>query len=208
MIPDLHDVIDACYPPSEQALFIVFMHRNHTLSLASNVSGSTSGLIQKFSTPSLATDQNIVKVVCGQQFLLIQTSDSEIWISQRANSKVFSDSLFDNVEGEWKRVSLTTKLDVIEIGAGIGHCAMLTDSGDVYSFGKNKYGCLGVSDHVIDSHCAPTKVVVHSNPTLKWKHIFVKTYHMFLQCSEGNIYACGYQKVCFKFFNNKYRVED
>jgi alpha-tubulin suppressor-like RCC1 family protein len=146
----------------------------------------------------LEPERFIKKTSCGQHFIAVLTSANEVWIAQKM-TKVFVDAVFDNIheiyeQDLWKRVRFPKDLNVVDIGCGIGHCAVLTDTGEVFSWGRNRYGCLGQKNQAVDTHCLPAVVTVPTNNNIKWKKIYVKTYHMFLQTTKGHIYAVGYQK--------------
>ncbi|KAF6200669.1 hypothetical protein GE061_005112 [Apolygus lucorum] len=87
------------------------------------------------------------------------------------------------------RVQLPTDSPVVQVACGLHHTVVLTQSGDVYTFGSNSYGQLGVGDVMIRG--GPVQVKLPCIAT----HVAAGSNHTVILTSNGNVYTFGsYQK--------------
>lgn len=84
-----------------------------------------------------------------------------------------------------QRVLLPTPSAVIQIACGLHHTVVLTQSGEVFTFGSNQYGQLGTGDLV--AHVGPVQVKLNSFII----QVAAGSNHTVLLSSRGVIYTFG-----------------
>jgi alpha-tubulin suppressor-like RCC1 family protein len=70
------------------------------------------------------------------------------------------------------------------------HSALITTSGDLYTFGSGSYGKLGQGNS--SDHWEPTLVEFFSQQKLKIKDVVCGKYQTLILDQEGGLWACGY----------------
>lgn len=85
-----------------------------------------------------------------------------------------------------ERVSLPTPSPVIQIACGLHHTAVLTQSGEVFTFGSNQYGQLGTGDLL--PYFGPVQVKLNSFIV----QVAAGSNHTVLLSSRGVIYTFGH----------------
>lgn len=83
------------------------------------------------------------------------------------------------------RLYLPTESPVIQIACGLHHSAVLTQSGDVFTFGDNLYGQLGVGDPVARSIPGMVRLPFHA------VHIACGSYHTVVLTVRGEVITFG-----------------
>ncbi|CAL1686165.1 unnamed protein product [Lasius platythorax] len=87
------------------------------------------------------------------------------------------------------RVPIPSESPVIQVSCGLHHTVLLLQNGEVYTFGSNIYGQLGVGDLV--AHAGPVQVKL---PTIATQ-IAAGSNHTVILTSKGEVYTFGaYQK--------------
>lgn len=87
------------------------------------------------------------------------------------------------------RVPIPSESPVVQISCGLHHTVLLLQNGEVYTFGSNVYGQLGVGDLV--AHAGPVQVKL---PTIATQ-IAAGSNHTVILTSKGEVYTFGaYQK--------------
>ncbi|KAH0954749.1 hypothetical protein HN011_008203, partial [Eciton burchellii] len=87
------------------------------------------------------------------------------------------------------RVPIPSESPVVQVSCGLHHTVLLLQNGEVYTFGSNIYGQLGVGDLVI--HAGPVQVKL---PTIAIQ-IAAGSNHTVILTSKGEVYTFGaYQK--------------
>lgn len=84
-----------------------------------------------------------------------------------------------------QRVSLPTSSPVIQIVCGLHHTCVLTQSGEVFTFGSNQYGQLGTGD--LFPYVGPVQVKLNSFIV----QVAAGSNHTVLLSSRGVIYTFG-----------------
>lgn len=84
-----------------------------------------------------------------------------------------------------QKVSLPTSNPVVQIACGLHHTVVLTQSGDVFTFGSNQYGQLGTGDLL--AYAGPVKVQLSSTVV----QVAAGSNHTVLLSSRGVIYTFG-----------------
>lgn len=85
---------------------------------------------------------------------------------------------------------LTPEVRVLSVCVGYGHMLALTRGGDVYSWGRNIYGQLGLGDH---KDKASPQLVTHlkEEPV---KAVVCGQYHSLALTAKGDVYGWGYNR--------------
>lgn len=87
------------------------------------------------------------------------------------------------------RVYLPTESPVVQVCCGLHHTIALLQNGDVYTFGSNIYGQLGVGNLI--AHSGPMKVKIPGTAI----QIAAGSNHSVVLTSKGEVYTFGaYQK--------------
>ena len=80
---------------------------------------------------------------------------------------------------------LNTSSKIIQVACGLHHSVLLTDSGDVYTFGSNQQGQLGLGDFAHREK--PIKVAVHSHIV----QVAAGSNHTVLLSNTGQVFTFG-----------------
>ncbi len=83
------------------------------------------------------------------------------------------------------------KLFINDICCGTYHSLALTSSGDIYSWGANKYGQIGIGS---DRDCQPKPKKMKYSTNEKFKAISYGCYHSMALTEDGRVFACGYNE--------------
>lgn len=84
-----------------------------------------------------------------------------------------------------QRVTLPTSSPIIQIACGLHHTVVLTQSGEVFTFGSNQYGQLCTGDLL--PYIGPVQVKLNSCIV----QVAAGSNHTVLLSSRGVIYTCG-----------------
>lgn len=115
---------------------------------------------------------DIIQVGVGNFYLAYLTMMGELFIKENSSSRC-------------RRISVDDKF-IIQVAAGPNHTAILTDEGEVYVFGGNKYGELGMGDNIYRDTF--TKIPGYNNVV----QISCGSNQTALVTSWGELYVCGY----------------
>ena len=88
---------------------------------------------------------------------------------------------------------------VVDIASGDNHILILTEDGEIFSFGVNENGQLGrlSGDHnkfdlsTKELFLKPSRVIVGDDPSIKCTKIWAGAQSSFCQTTEGDLYAWG-----------------
>ncbi len=94
------------------------------------------------------------------------------------------------VSPPWRKVPCET-LFITDICCGTYHSLALTSSGDIYSWGANKYGQIGIGS---DRDCQPKPKKMKYSTNEKFKAISYGCYHSMALTEDGRVFACGYNE--------------
>jgi len=81
------------------------------------------------------------------------------------------------------------KIKIVKITGGITHTAILAKNGDVYIWGKNNYGQLGLGKKLEEEVAEPTKLGIDDVVDIS-----CSAYHTAIVTKSGEVYAFGYTK--------------
>lgn len=84
---------------------------------------------------------------------------------------------------------LSTTVAIVQIAAGLHHSVLLTDEGNVYTFGSNQFGQLGLGD--FNNRFSPTKVKTDMVTRGSITQIAAGSNHTILLSSLGEVLTFG-----------------
>lgn len=87
------------------------------------------------------------------------------------------------------RVPIPSDSPVIQVACGLHHTVALLQNGEVFSFGSNIYGQLGVGDLI--AHAGPVQVKIPTAAT----QIAAGSNHTVVLTVKGEVYSCGAYQV-------------
>ena len=126
---------------------------------------------------------DVVDIKCGQEHTLVLTSTLDIYTCGRNN---YGQLGRETLESKFSLTLLKLNLpEIIRIECGIYHSLCIDINNDLFVFGYNGYGQLGLGDY--DNRYTPVKHPSLSNIidiSSKGRHVFTKT-------SNNEIYAFG-----------------
>ena len=129
-------------------------------------------------------NQLIVDVCCGLHYTVLLTDKQQVYIFgtfDSVNNRILSPTLireFEEIKG------------ITSISCGNYHALALTQQGEVYAWGRNYSGQLGLKHNF--SAIKPELVEMPNNVSVK--QISCGIYHSLLLTTEGNIYSFGYNR--------------
>lgn len=75
---------------------------------------------------------------------------------------------------------------------GIRHSGVITEDGELYMFGKNLYGNLGIGNNFDYSHVNPQLVSYFVDKEIKIKKVCCSEYNTVALSEDGDVYTWGY----------------
>lgn len=139
----------------------LFVTESGTLYSAGNNEHGAVGPVHPSSrgdTPMLVTGiaGKVVSVACGTDFNLVLSDDGAVWSfgwseagclghneDGQYNQSASSVKMTFTAEKKPKKIAAVASKKIVQISAGIRHCACLASDGTVYTWGNGDYGRLG-----------------------------------------------------------------
>jgi alpha-tubulin suppressor-like RCC1 family protein len=135
---------------------------------------------------------NVTNMACGLYHNLLLTAQGTVW--------AFGDNTFGSVgTGDNKyvhyfpqKVGALQSKQVIGVAAGAYHSLAVTDQGEVYAWGDNSEGQLGISNHTAQEIWRPAKVSMdHIGPNTTIVQVAAGHSHSLALTSDGIVLAWG-----------------
>jgi alpha-tubulin suppressor-like RCC1 family protein len=128
----------------------------------------------------------------GLLHTIARTIDGKVYVWGRNSEGLIGNGL-ENVDFlcEPKLNEHLEEFNIIDICCGTYHSLALTSSGDIYAWGANKYGQIGIGS---DRDCEPTPKKMKYSKNEKFKAISCGCYHSMALTKEGQVFACGYNE--------------
>lgn len=143
---------------------------------------------------NLPENVKIVQVSCGEQFTLALSENGDIYSwGDGANGQLGLGYVVEQLEP--KKISNFSSEDVVftKISAGKEHALALSDSGDIYVWGGNMFGQLGLN------HYKPYNRPQKLPSELKFVDIDAGSYHSLAVTGMDLIFLIIYNNIEFKF---------
>jgi E3 ubiquitin-protein ligase HERC4 len=134
------------------------------------------------------SDEKIVHVACGESSSFAVTNAGNVygWGSNTCGQLGIPDS---DSEANWfspKKIVLPEGIKISEIGSGYNHVIARTPEGEVYGWGNNYLGELGLGRE--KKRVPPTKIPLPE----ECSQIFCGGQNSFMLTKNGNLYGCGW----------------
>ncbi len=146
------------------------------------------------STPAVVME-GVTKVACGTMYhALALTEDGDVYSWGKATVGSVGVVEVDNTEDIIQTTPVKVMSDVQDIAAGSAHSVALTNDGDVYTWGVNNFGQLGIAKGDFQYTVAEEDVYCQSTPKKVMENIdaicaggFVTIVHT----TDGRLMGCG-----------------
>mmetsp|Transcript_40304 Transcript_40304/g.104469 ORF Transcript_40304/g.104469 Transcript_40304/m.104469 type:complete len:987 (-) Transcript_40304:323-3283(-) len=134
----------------------------------------------------------IIKIACGEQSSAA-VSDEGVLFTWGRNDDGLLGHTFESmgiVKPTVVDALVSSNLAVVDVKVGWRHMLALTDSGEMYAWGRAREGQLGVGD--VDAQwCKPKKVIRTTNDNDMWASISCGYRHSAAVTSSGSVYTWG-----------------
>ncbi|VWU53040.1 UVB-resistance protein UVR8 homologue, partial [Hepatocystis sp. ex Piliocolobus tephrosceles] len=135
-------------------------------------------------------DSEIINISCGDQHSLVLTQNGKVYGCGKGEfGRLGKGNHIDQLFFEEIDYFTSNNIIIKDIACGHSFSAALSVDGDVYVWGRNDYGQLGIENSIGDlySHeVYPNKIKYFEIENIKIKSISCGDYHM-VACSEKNI---------------------
>lgn len=125
-------------------------------------------------------DSNVKSIACGCELSMAQTISESVYLWGY----------------EYSNLPMRVEIDatIVQMSCGLYHCLLLSNDGDIYSFGENNSGQLGYKDHCFQ--LSPRK----SQFQIKFKKVAAHSLHdiSVAESEQGDFYIwgeCGNEKI-------------
>ncbi|CAJ1065607.1 hypothetical protein L3Q82_018869%2C partial [Xyrichtys novacula] len=135
---------------------------------------------------------DVVSVACGQDHSLALCKSGQVF-SWGANEDGQLGMLPDQQHKcrRPSRVPIPMPVPVIQVACGNVHCLALTEGGDVFTWGRNSHGQLGLGKNILLQHNPVLITALTGAPVTQ---ISVGATHSFFLTLPGLVYCCGANK--------------
>jgi alpha-tubulin suppressor-like RCC1 family protein len=128
--------------------------------------------------------KKITRVACGACHTIALTEDGEVYVwGQNSNCNQLGIQTCENIYNPLKHILLTTK--IVSIACGANYTIVISDSGQLYAWGHNNYGQLGLGDTAQRS--IPELIPLPDKIT----DIACSHYHNLAIAEDGSLWAWG-----------------
>jgi alpha-tubulin suppressor-like RCC1 family protein len=136
--------------------------------------------------------ENVTSIASGTSHVLLLTEQNELW----AWGKNENGQLANNTPTSYNRPIRIVGLPsnrIVQIAAGDAHSMVLLDNGEIWSWGDNAFGQLGIGDDV--SALIPTQVrQENGEPLTNIISIAAGAFHSLALSNDGYIWAFGHNE--------------
>jgi len=133
--------------------------------------------------------ENVVDIASGTNHVLLLTEENELW----AWGKNENGQLANNTTTPFNRPIRVNGLPsnrIIQMAAGDAHSMVLLDNGEIWAWGDNSFGQLGIGNAV--SAMIPTQVIQENGtPLSNIISIAAGAFHSLACANDGHIWAFG-----------------
>ena len=170
----------------------------HVLSWGSNTYGQLgNGSLEKSYIPVyVLNDQNepfehVSAIACGANHSFLVTEDNQLWAWGKNESGQLGDGTTMNQNRPIRIVGLPEELRVLQLSPGDSHSLALLDNGQVWSWGDNTSGQLGIGSVI--SSLVPIRVLQADSeiPLENIVEIAAGAFHSLALSSDGYIWSFG-----------------
>ena len=158
--------------------------------------GLTSDATPYSTTPTVAINGNVKKVVVGDGFMVAVTINGEVYAWGRNDNGQLGNSTKDNSISPVRVEGID---NVVDIAVGLNHTLLLTNTGDIYAFGD------GSNHQVIPelTETALTPQKLHIKSSLEIAAVYADNNTSYALTRNGDIIAWG-ENTSYKFGDGDY----
>jgi alpha-tubulin suppressor-like RCC1 family protein/tRNA A-37 threonylcarbamoyl transferase component Bud32 len=153
--------------------------------------GRTDNKIYKPEANEILSDKKIVEISCGRKHTLALTNEGEVYAWGKNRYGQVGNNEDHQIQALPIKITGFEGEKVVMISCGSKHSMALTESGRVYSWGRNIRGQLGL--HNSDDTNKPSAVILFDE--IPVKTISCGRYHSLLLSRDGDIYWFGYNGI-------------
>ncbi|XP_074604950.1 nucleoside diphosphate kinase isoform X1 [Brevipalpus obovatus] len=154
--------------------------------------GSVKGMDEEESPVNFdpISGDRFINVSCGHEHILLLTESGKIYSYGRGSKGQLGHENLDDCFEQQKEIEALSGLKIMAISAGGWHSLALSEFGDVYAFGWNEHGQLGIgTDEMIKA--IPTLINIEN---INFISIGCGSRHSMAASKDGNLYAFGWNK--------------
>jgi len=116
-----------------------------------------------------------------------------IWICNVSPGRRKDDyTNFLKISNSPRKVDFFNDKNPIDLYMGPRHSAVITENGDMYTFGTGNWGVLGHGNENSVSHVEPQRVEYFSKNNIKVTKAAVGDYHTLALTNDGSVYSWGF----------------
>lgn len=130
---------------------------------------------------------NIKYAECGVNFSCLVDDNNIVFTAGIFNESLGRTNPDAYALNEFVVEGLPTNINIVQLSCGTSHCFILSSQGDLYCWGNNTYGQLGLGDQ-IDRYSVNIVPRINNIP---WKYISCGYKHTLAINNSGHLYACG-----------------
>lgn len=170
--------------------FSIFLKNDGTLwGMGLNGSGQLGqGDTNDVNTPVRITNKNdFIKVDAGDSFVVAIAEDGVYTFGSNEDGQLGRETKEDNAEPKKLNIEFEEPYEkIVDVSASTNYCLALTNKGNVYSWGRNGSGQLGIGNK--DTQTKPVKVQSLSDI----EYIFAENVQSFAIKKDGTVYGWGH----------------
>ena len=146
--------------------------------------------ISKYGDPvQILKDKNFKQVQNGYDYSLALDEEGNLWTWGSNQLRTLGDGR--KYENEWQRnypLQITKDIKFVDISAGIDHCFAIDETGNIWGWGENNYGCFGDNGAITTTEILiPTKL----NFSQKFKQVISGCSYSLALDMEGYLWGWG-----------------
>ncbi len=116
-----------------------------------------------------------------------------LWLSNVSPGKRKDDyTNFFTLSNYPRKLDFFNDKNPIDVYMGPRHSAVVTENGDMYTFGSGNWGVLGHGNEDNVPHSAPKKVEYFAKNNIKIKKASMGDFHTLALTQDGSVYSWGY----------------
>ncbi|ETR71995.1 MAG: hypothetical protein OMM_02059 [Candidatus Magnetoglobus multicellularis str. Araruama] len=134
--------------------------------------------------------EDVIAIASGTNHVLLVTENNELWAWGNNENGQLANSVALSYNRPIRVAGLPSSHRIVQTAAGYAHSLVLLDNGEIWAWGDNTFGQLGIGDSV--SAMNPTQVVQEDGtPLTNIVSIAAGAFHSLALSNDGTIWAFG-----------------